>query len=96
VLVVRTGTGFSEPVVYTDNIAMIFLLILSVADVRNKDLSGSRNSELKAFVLRPEFVSSALFRRCDTLTFRGGFCCHGLVHNPPIRCFQHRVILHDR
>jgi len=96
VLVVRTGTGLDEPIVCTDNIAMIFLFILSVADVRNKNSAGSRNSELKAFVPCSEFISSALFGWGDTLTFRGGFRCHGLVHNPPIRCFQHRVILHDR
>jgi hypothetical protein len=78
VLVVRTSTRFNEPVVYTDNIAVIFLLILFVADVRNKSSASSRNPELKAFVLCSEFVSSALFGRCDTLTFRRCVCIHGL------------------
>ena len=73
-------------ILYSDNIAVIFLLVLSVADVRNKNSAGSRNSELKAFVPCSEFISSALFGWGDTLTFRGGFRCHGLVHNPPIRC----------
>jgi hypothetical protein len=82
VLVVRTGTGFSEPVVYTDDVSMFMSCVFSIADVRHKNSASSRNTELKAFVLSPEFVSSALFRRCDTLTFRRCVRRHGLSCNP--------------
>ena len=93
---VGTGAIGYEAVFYGDDIAVIVLFVLSIADVRNQDFAGRRDSEFKAFVLRSAFVSSALFGRCDTLYLSQVRWRSWVVANPPIRCSNTGSFLHDR
>jgi len=70
VFVMRTGARLNEPVFYAYDVPVFVLFVLSVGDVSNQNSPLGRNPELEALILRPEFVASGLFARCDTVFWR--------------------------